>query len=407
MRERERQARRAAERLFGFSFPSETEIILKLKSSGAKKMVSRRSPSSSPVLSTTLHAFTPPSFPEGRQLHYLLHRVPPKQVGTEASQTEPKPLLLYLHGAGGRADAGCCDPQFERVKEGGLTRILLAAAAGGGEAGGGGGQPGPGSRCHPLARAFDVLIPQCPRDLSGRKVEWKDLVVLEALRDLVVRHGAGAEVPPKIVVSGVSMGGLGSYMFAARYPEMCSALVPMCGGGNPVFALRLANAVPTWFVHAANDSCIGVEETDRLYEAIKAASASVSATTASRAASTESSTAAAEQVGCGGGVGRRREEKELKLGGEHKEPQEEETAPAAAGAAAAVAATARQAEGKAEWQTDMLRYTRYAETHDKSCTPAFVGHNVWDKAYNDGELQAWMIRHGGGRRAGGRKEEGN
>jgi predicted peptidase len=64
------------------------------------------------------------------------------------------------------------------------------------------------------------------------------------------------------------MGGLGSWMLAARNPSFFAAMIPMCGGGSPVYAKLLAH-MPIWFVHAENDNVISVNETDALVKALK------------------------------------------------------------------------------------------------------------------------------------------
>ena len=73
--------------------------------------------------------------------------------------------------------------------------------------------------------------------------------------------------PDRVYVMGPSMGGLGSYMLAARrppsieaasltiaarlprHPESFAAVVPMCGGGKPLFASQLVRT-PCWFFHS-------------------------------------------------------------------------------------------------------------------------------------------------------------
>ena len=86
--------------------------------------------------------------------------------------------------------------------------------------------------------------------------------LIDGLRDL---HGPSAS----IVVTGPSMGGLGSYMVAAKYAEKITAAIPICGGGKKVFARLIANKVPCWFFHAANDTCVSVFETDQIVDEIR------------------------------------------------------------------------------------------------------------------------------------------
>jgi predicted peptidase len=72
----------------------------------------------------------------------------------------------------------------------------------------------------------------------------------------------------RVYLTGVSMGGLGTWMLASRDPGRFAALVPICGGGSPVFA-PLVKHIPCWFFHSSEDNVIGVEETDALVQAMQ------------------------------------------------------------------------------------------------------------------------------------------
>ena len=64
------------------------------------------------------------------------------------------------------------------------------------------------------------------------------------------------------------MGGLGSWVLAAKSRSNTFAAVsPMCGGGSPIYA-RLLKDTPIWFYHSAEDNVVGVEETEALYAAL-------------------------------------------------------------------------------------------------------------------------------------------
>jgi predicted peptidase len=65
--------------------------------------------------------------------------------------------------------------------------------------------------------------------------------------------------------TGISMGGLGSYMLASRNPTLFSSIMPICGGGSKVFA-KLLRDVPAWFAHSEDDNVVAVADTDLLVE---------------------------------------------------------------------------------------------------------------------------------------------
>ena len=47
--------------------------------------------------------------------------------------------------------------------------------------------------------------------------------------------------PKRVYLTGLSMGGYGTWSLAAAYPESWAAIVPICGGGNPKDAAKIKN----------------------------------------------------------------------------------------------------------------------------------------------------------------------
>jgi predicted peptidase len=76
--------------------------------------------------------------------------------------------------------------------------------------------------------------------------------------------------PDRVYLTGLSMGGYGTWSLAAAHPERFAAIVPICGGGNPADAAKLAS-LPVWVFHGAKDPTVPLERSKEMVEAIKSA----------------------------------------------------------------------------------------------------------------------------------------
>ena len=153
-------------------------------------------------------------------------------------QKESWPLLLFLHGVGERGD------NLDRVKFHGPPKLIAA------------GKEFP----------FIVVSPQCPGD------RWWKPEDLSALLDEIV--GKYKVDKDRIYVTGLSMGGFGTWSLAAFSPDRFAALVPICGGGDPNTAARLAH-VPIWVFHGAKDPVVPVKRSEEMVAALKKANGNV------------------------------------------------------------------------------------------------------------------------------------
>lgn len=160
------------------------------------------------------------------QLNYLLYL--PKDDGNEAL----KPVLLFLHGAGERGD------DLELVKVHGPPKLIAQ------------GKHFP----------FIVVSPQC------RKDQWWEPIELVALLDEIERkHKVDKD---RIYVTGLSMGGFGTWRLAAYAPDRLAAIAPICGGGEPYWAKQFAH-LPVWAFHGAKDPGVLLERSQVMIDAIK------------------------------------------------------------------------------------------------------------------------------------------
>jgi predicted esterase len=174
---------------------------------------------------------------ENQDYHYLSY-LPPDY---DKDSTTHWPLLLFLHGSGERGS------DLNAVKIWGPLAWI--------------------EKGHP--QPMIVIEPQCPEE------EWWDPVRLARLLDKVA---AEKRVDPKrIYVTGLSMGGYGTFEFAAEYPERVAAIAPLSGGEDPALASRL-KSIPAWIFHGADDMTVPASESIDLAQALQKLGAPVKLT---------------------------------------------------------------------------------------------------------------------------------
>ncbi|WP_291727090.1 prolyl oligopeptidase family serine peptidase [Bernardetia sp.] len=161
------------------------------------------------------------------------------------------PLVLFLHGAGERGDSS-------------LTVKHIGAWA----------------LQEKNRENYDcfVLVPQCEKDNKWVEVDWsadahtqpKEMskymsLTVELLEKLQRRLPIDSE---RIYLTGLSMGGYGTWDLAARYPKKFAAIVPICGGADEKTASSLAT-MPTWVFHGALDQTVKPQRSRNMVAALK------------------------------------------------------------------------------------------------------------------------------------------
>jgi len=167
-------------------------------------------------------------------LRYLLSL----PTGYERSKTKRWPLILFLHGAGERGD------DLSLVRKHGLPRVVAERRV-------------PGFENFP----FIAVSPQCPTD------RWwsRETLALEALLEGIEQEFRVD--PDRIYLTGLSMGGFGTFALAATLPDRFAAIVPICGGGSRTDARRLGH-IPLWVFHGAKDETVPLRSSAEMVEAI-------------------------------------------------------------------------------------------------------------------------------------------
>lgn len=147
------------------------------------------------------------------------------------------PLMLFLHGSG---ESG---HDLNRVKAHGPPKIVET------------------KKDFP----FILVSPQS----SGRG--WSPDVLNALLDDVMKTHRVD---PDRVYLTGLSMGGFGTWDLAAAHPEKFAAIAPICGGGNTNNASKLAK-LPIWVFHGGKDPTVPIQRSREMVEAVKAAGGNV------------------------------------------------------------------------------------------------------------------------------------
>lgn len=187
--------------------------------------------------------------PANREFRYRLLKPDAMAPGTTY------PVVLFLHGAGERGDDNLRQLKY-------LPAWLAEPAA---------------RDAHPCF----LIAPQCRENERWVDVAWGDpqsspqppepgvdlAAALAALDAVLAQEPCDRE---RVYLTGLSMGGYGTWDLAARMPERFAAALPICGGGDERTAARLAT-LPLWAFHGDADKAVPVERSRTMIAAVKAA----------------------------------------------------------------------------------------------------------------------------------------
>src|SRR5262249_6046448 len=76
--------------------------------------------------------------------------------------------------------------------------------------------------------------------------------------------------PKRIYLTGLSMGGMGTWSLAVKHPDKWAAIVPICGRGDPKQAATIKH-IPCWCFHGDADKAVPVTGSREMIDALKAA----------------------------------------------------------------------------------------------------------------------------------------
>ena len=89
-------------------------------------------------------------------------------------------------------------------------------------------------------------------------------LLYELLQDLKAKDQID---PKRIYVTGISMGGYGTWDIVSRRPDVFAAAMPICGGGDVAQAARIAG-VPVWTFHGSADGAVPVSRSRDMVSAL-------------------------------------------------------------------------------------------------------------------------------------------
>lgn len=184
--------------------------------------------------------------PNGFEVKYRL--VEPEKV----EEGKVYPLILFLHGVGERGT-----DNEQQLKHG--ARAIAEAA-------------------EKLTEPVYLIAPQCPPDRWWSPVdETKTFLTAanepnqatEGLLALVADFSAKKPVDSKrFYVTGLSMGGFGTWDILGRAPEKIAAAMPVCGGGDAALVARYKD-VPIRIYHGDQDEVVPLAASQRMVAALK------------------------------------------------------------------------------------------------------------------------------------------
>jgi predicted peptidase len=151
------------------------------------------------------------------------------------------PLVIFLHGSGERGSDNEAQLKWGVMNFAGDQMMIM----------------------HPAI----VIAPQCPLNIgwsnfsrtpNSTEMHLGDTpskpmdLLIGLIHELIKKAPIDTN---RIYITGLSMGGFGTYDAIERYPDLFAAAIPVCGGGDVSKAATIAH-IPIWIVHGAEDAAV-------------------------------------------------------------------------------------------------------------------------------------------------------
>lgn len=204
---------------------------------------------------------------KGQTLPYRM--LYPKNYDQPVTGKAPKyPLIIVLHGSGERGS----DNEKQLVHG---SKLFLADS---------------NRTTYPAL----VVFPQCPDNLAWSTLRYSRNTMpikleagyadtlawtLQACYDLIAQLQRDERVDKnRIYITGLSMGGFGTFEAIAKKPKLFAAAAPICGGGDTTYCEKYAKRVPLWVFHGAVDAVVPPELSRQMVAKLTALGANVTYT---------------------------------------------------------------------------------------------------------------------------------
>ena len=172
------------------------------------------------------------------------------------------PLMLFLHGLG-----ECSNDDLSRVKVHGPPHfvdsrpdfpfVLVTPQL----------PPPPG---------YKEGVSYTPEQVVALAAEaWKPEELIQLVDHVTAKMNIDRD---RVYVTGLSMGGFGTWRLLAAYPDRFAAAVPICGGGEPEKMAAALSRVPIWAFHGAKDDVVPLSYSQKMVDAVKRAGGDVKLT---------------------------------------------------------------------------------------------------------------------------------
>ncbi len=148
------------------------------------------------------------------------------------------PMILFLHGSGERGT------DLSKVKINGLPKLVETETN----------------------FPFIVVSPQCPEEQG-----WDTDALYALVQEITKTYRVDTN---RLYLTGLSMGGFGTWNMAITYPKLFAAIAPVCGGGNPAKVAAVRH-IPVWVFHGTDDTVVPIQKSEDMVTALQKAGGNV------------------------------------------------------------------------------------------------------------------------------------